>query len=142
MLQELSVRVQGNHPTGGRIPWSEQQEAIRLMEELKRGKMKMDHADADQRRADEKSNRQSSRLLLDAEIRHQELQLEQQRIHILKAEVIVQALAIAEKGGVSAEQLLLAVSGLGESLMGEDVLRDAREKVPILAIPVKEDEEP
>ena len=132
MLNQLKVRVQGFDPiTNQRIGWQEQQAAIEMYEKLQREQLEREKMTQDRELAEGAAGREDRRLLLEAETRQAELQIEHERLTIQKAEVIVKALEVGVKGGVPAEKLLLAIQGLSEGLTGQALLPDREaDKVP------------
>ena len=103
IILELTGLARGFDPYGRRIPMADQMQAIQRLEEIKR-------------RRDDSALAQN-RFVADVEIEHRRLDIEQDRVSVEKAAVLVKALEVAASAGIPGERLLEAIAQLSNKLL-------------------------
>lgn len=114
MLDKLAMLARGHDIYGRSVSAAEMMAAQKQYHELK-------HQIDTRRIAREKLNNEKtveeSRLATQRELEHRRLDIEEEKVKVQKAEVIVKALEVAVQGGADPQQLLLAIQGLSQNLL-------------------------
>jgi hypothetical protein len=115
MLEKLLMQARGMDPvTMQPIPPSEARHAATLYQQMK--------ADADRRRLERdrmESERaiEAARLTAETEIEHRKLDIEQEKVQVQKAELVVRAIEAAAGNGLDPDRLLEAIGNFSNHLL-------------------------
>jgi hypothetical protein len=120
MLDKLSQLARGFDHFGQPIPRGDMLAAQAQYHALKD---KVDHRRLERERLAQDKSIEEARIATQKELEHRKLDIEEERLVVQKAEVIVKALQVAAESGVDPRELLASIQGLSRNLLPERDLR-------------------